>query len=70
MQGIQIDLLEMLGEYSPIPTTYAGGVSTLLDMDRVKTLGNNQIDLTIGSALDIFGGHIPYKDVVAWHRAN
>ena len=68
MQGIQFDLVEMLGEYSPIPTTYAGGVSTLSDLDRVKMLGKNRIDLTIGGALDIFGGHIPYRKVVEWHE--
>jgi len=70
MQGIQFDLVEMLGEHSPIPTTYAGGANSLLDLDRIKVLGKNRIDLTIGSALDIFGGHLSYQDVVEWHRAN
>jgi len=70
MQGIQTDLVEMLGEYSPIPVTYAGGVNALSDLDKVKELGRNRVDLTIGSALDIFGGHIPYKKVVEWHKDN
>lgn len=67
-QGIDEDLVVMLGEGSPIPVTYAGGATTLADLDRVKTLGKGRIDLTIGSALDIFGGSVPYRDVVAWQR--
>ena len=46
--------------------TYAGGVHQLADLDRVKQLGNGRVDLTIGSALDIFGGAVQFADVVAW----
>ena len=70
MQGIQSDLIKILGKYSPIPVTYAGGVQALSDLDRVKELGLSRVDLTIGSALDIFGGNIPYRSVVEWHRFN
>lgn len=70
MQGIQTNLVELLGQYSPIPATYAGGASRFSDLDRVKTLGKNRVDLTIGSALDIFGGTISYNDVVKWHQKN
>ena len=70
MQGIQPDLVRVLGEHSPIPVTYAGGAKALSDLDRVKTLGRNRVGLTIGSALDIFGGSISYDQVVEWHRAN
>ena len=66
--GIEAALVEMLGEWSPIPVTYAGGAKTLGDLDRVRELGKGRVDLTIGSALDIFGGEIPYRDVVAWQR--
>ncbi len=55
-QGIQEDLIRILAEYSPIPVTYAGGVHNLSDLELVKTLGQGRVDLTIGSALDIFGG--------------
>ena len=58
----------MLGKYSPVPVTYAGGVNSIKDLDRVKNLGGGRVDLTIGSALDCFGGDIAYDDVVAWHR--
>ncbi len=69
MQGIQEDLVALLGRHSPIPVTYAGGAGKFSDLDRVKKLGQNRVDLTIGSALDIFGGNIPYQDVVNWHQA-
>lgn len=70
MGGVQCDLVEMLGRYSPIPVTYAGGAKSYSDLDLVKNIGCNRVDLTIGSALDIFGGTIPYKDVVRWHNSN
>nr|WP_319395589.1 phosphoribosylformimino-5-aminoimidazole carboxamide ribotide isomerase [uncultured Desulfobacter sp.] len=69
MQGIQKDLVSLLGERSPIPATYAGGASRFSDLDLVKDLGNGRVDLTIGSALDIFGGTIPYHQVVTWHES-
>lgn len=69
MQGIQQDLVEVLGKYSPIPVTYAGGARELSDLDLVKEIGQGRVDLTIGSALDIFGGHIPFRRVVEWQRS-
>jgi len=70
MKGIQTELVELLGKYSPIPVTYAGGASSFSDLETVKTLGQNRVDLTIGSALDIFGGSISYREVVHWHQKN
>jgi phosphoribosylformimino-5-aminoimidazole carboxamide ribotide isomerase len=66
--GIEAELVEKLGAWSPIPVTYAGGATKLADLERVKLLGKGRVDLTIGSALDIFGGDIKYRDVVAWQR--
>jgi len=66
--GIDEDLVRLLGDYSPIPATYAGGVRTLQDMELIKGLGRGMVDATVGSALDIFGGTLPYKEVVNWHR--
>lgn len=66
--GIEEPLVEVLAT-SPIPVTYAGGVRSLADMERIRTLGSGRIDATIGSALDMFGGALPYADVLAWHRA-
>ncbi|XP_076942163.1 1-(5-phosphoribosyl)-5-[(5-phosphoribosylamino)methylideneamino] imidazole-4-carboxamide isomerase HISN3, chloroplastic-like [Bidens hawaiensis] len=65
--GIDEELVELLGKYSPIPVTYAGGVTVIDDMERIKVAGSERVDVTVGSALDIFGGKLAYKDVVAWH---
>jgi phosphoribosylformimino-5-aminoimidazole carboxamide ribotide isomerase len=68
-RGIDRELVEMLGRWTPIPTTYAGGASSLADLEEVTQLGGGKIDLTIGSALDIFGGRgVKYADCVAFNR--
>lgn len=67
--GILEDLVQLLGEHSPIPVTYAGGVRSLDDMELVRKVGNDMVDATIGSALDCFGGSLSYDEVVAWHNA-
>ena len=66
--GIEDGLVSNLSRWSPIPVTYAGGASRLEDLERVKSLGQDRVDLTIGSALDIFGGQVSYRQVVAWQR--
>ncbi len=67
--GIEEELAEKLGRWTQIPTTYAGGVKSLADMERLQVLGKNRLDATIGSALDIFGGKgITYAEAVAFHR--
>ncbi len=68
-RGIDRELVEKLGQWTPIPTTYAGGANSLADLEEVTRLGRNKIDLTIGSALDIFGGTgVCYDDVVKFNR--
>lgn len=68
-RGVDQELVSRLGEWSPIPTTYAGGASSLTDLEAVTRLGQGRIDLTIGSALDIFGGTgVRYEDVVAFNK--
>jgi phosphoribosylformimino-5-aminoimidazole carboxamide ribotide isomerase len=67
--GIDRELVEKLGQWTPIPTTYAGGANSLADLEEVTRLGHGKIDLTIGSALDIFGGTgVRYDDVVKFNR--
>ncbi|KAG2452752.1 hypothetical protein HYH02_002982 [Chlamydomonas schloesseri] len=66
--GIDEELVRVLGEWSPIPVTYAGGARTLEDLERVRAAGRGRVDITVGSALDIFGGKLAYEDVVAWHK--
>ncbi len=70
-RGIDRELVEKLAEGSPIPTTYAGGAKSLADLEEVTRIGRGKIDLTIGSALDIFGGSgVRYEDAVAFNRTS
>ncbi|MDZ7640458.1 MAG: phosphoribosylformimino-5-aminoimidazole carboxamide ribotide isomerase [Desulfurivibrio sp.] len=67
--GVAEDLLILLGRQTPLPTTYAGGVATMADMHRIRELGNDHLDATIGSALDIFGGSgVKYAEAVAFNQ--
>jgi phosphoribosylformimino-5-aminoimidazole carboxamide ribotide isomerase len=66
--GIQQELVRRLAEWTVLPTTYAGGVRSLEDVELFRKLGRGKLHLTIGSALDIFGGTLPYRDVVAYCR--
>ena len=125
--GIDDELVLLLGQWAPIPVTYAGGARTLVrvcvcvracvcerlrgawhclllqagagctaagpgevhpfgrvcsqgapptvaappaqaDLERVRKAAQGRADNTVGSALDIFGGALPYADVLAWHR--
>ena len=66
--GIDLDLVEKLAAGSTIPCTYAGGAKSLADLESVYQRGNGRIHLTIGSALDIFGGTLKYEDCVAFNR--
>lgn len=69
-RGVNLELVEKLSRSVSIPTTYAGGARSLKDLEEVTRLSQNKIDLTIGSALDIFGGSgIKYQEAVAFNRA-
>lgn len=68
--GIDEQLVRLLSQYSPLPTTYAGGVRHLDDLFRIEKLGRGKIDATAGSCLDIFGGNgLKYTDAVAFDQA-
>ncbi|MDD3219728.1 MAG: phosphoribosylformimino-5-aminoimidazole carboxamide ribotide isomerase [Lachnospiraceae bacterium] len=62
--GIERELVKMLGESAGIPTTYAGGVGSFENLRELKKLGQNCLDVTIGSALDLFGGSMEYEKVL------
>jgi phosphoribosylformimino-5-aminoimidazole carboxamide ribotide isomerase len=67
--GIDHELVAQLAELSVLPITYAGGAKSLADLEEVTRVSGNRVDLTIGSALDIFGGTgVRYEDCVAFNR--
>ncbi len=69
-QGMDDELIVFLSKHSPIPCTYAGGARTLTDLEHCKEISNGKIDLTIGSALDLFGGTgVKYDDCVKFNKA-
>lgn len=61
--GIEKELAAMLGEWDGLPITYAGGVHSYEDLDLLKELGKNRLNVTIGSALDLFGGNLKWEEV-------
>ncbi len=70
-RGIETELVRKLAEWSPIATTYAGGIKDLSDMELIRDLGQGRLHATVGSALDIFGGSsMTYQEAVNFHRAN
>ncbi|RHW38638.1 phosphoribosylformimino-5-aminoimidazole carboxamide ribotide isomerase [Lysinibacillus yapensis] len=62
--GMQEELVQDLAKWTSIPTTYAGGVRSLEDLQKFNDLSNGKLHVTIGSALDIFGGELNYDEVV------
>lgn len=61
--GIEEGLVEMLAGVQGIPITYAGGISSLDELERFRRVSGGRLDFTIGSALDLYGGDIPYDEV-------
>lgn len=66
--GIEESVAELLGCWGKIPVTYAGGVHSFEDLDQLKRLGRGRVDVTIGSALDLFGGKMAFLDVLAYMK--
>ena len=67
--GIDCDLVELLGSWGKGPVTYAGGARSIKDLQQVDELSYGRLDITVGSALDIFGGSgVRYVDCVEWNR--
>lgn len=63
-QGIEEELVKMLGEFMDRPVTYAGGIHNFDDLCKLKNLGKNHVNVTIGSALDLFGGDMKWEEVL------
>lgn len=66
--GIDGELVTLLGAWGGRPMTYAGGVASMDDVARLEALSGGRVDVTVGSALDIFGGRgVRYDELVAWN---
>ena len=63
VNGIETELVELLSGWKVLPITYAGGVHSYEDLDLLKELGRNRLNVTIGSALDLFGGDLEWKEI-------
>ena len=69
-KGIDEKLVENLAQWCSIPVTYAGGGRNLEDLNYVKRLSSGKVDLTIGSALDVFGGSgVTFEECVNWNKS-
>ena len=60
-RGVETELAKLLGQYAAHPVTYAGGVGSMADIEELRKAGQGRLDVTVGSALDIFGGSIPFE---------
>lgn len=68
-RGIDEELVQKLGIWCTVPVTYAGGGRSLDDLETVKRISQGRVDLTIGSALDVFGGEgVKFEDCVSWNQ--
>ncbi len=67
--GIDRELVELMGKWSGLPMTYAGGVATMDDVRLVADLSGGSVDVTVGSALDLFGGSgVRYDELIRWNQ--
>ena len=63
---IEKELVALLGRWNRIPITYAGGIRSLEDIRSIKELSRNKIHITVGSALDLYGGSLEFEKVMAY----
>ena len=63
-RGVETELAALLGEYRGNPVTYAGGVGSVSDIEDLRKYGKDRLDVTVGSALDLFGGRIPFTELI------
>ena len=61
--GVELELVKILADWNKIPITYAGGIGGMEDLKEFENVSEGKLDFTIGSALDLFGGKIPYEIV-------
>ena len=68
VNGIEEEVVRII-KNSPIPVTYAGGISSLADLERIRELSDGKVNVTIGSALSLFGGSLDYQEVLQCIRS-
>ena len=66
--GVMEELVRILAAYHGRNVTYAGGIGSMENLKRFAELSEGKLDFTIGSALDLFGGRIPYDKVLQLTR--
>ncbi|NCB94155.1 MAG: phosphoribosylformimino-5-aminoimidazole carboxamide ribotide isomerase [Clostridia bacterium] len=64
--GIETQLVKLLADCKDIPVTYAGGVGSFENLAELREAGENRVDVTVGSALDLFGGHMAFEEVIKY----
>ena len=64
VSGIEMEVIGILAGFKKRPVTYAGGIASFSDIEAIAEVGQGHIDITIGSALDIFGGKLRYEEVL------
>ena len=62
--GIETELAALLAGCENIPITYAGGVGSFRDLENLREAGKNRLDVTVGSALDLFGGSMSFEQIL------
>lgn len=63
--GTEEELVQILSAWNGLPITYAGGIGSMEDLEQFYRISKGKLDFTIGSALDLFGGKIPYREVAS-----
>lgn len=67
--GVDNDLVQLLSDFETRKVTYAGGVACMDDFLQIDDISNGKLDVTVGSALDLFGGlGLRYNELVKWNR--
>ena len=65
-RGIEEEVVRRLAQYTEHPVTYAGGVGSMDDQRKLESLGGGHVEVTVGSALDLFGGSLPFTEILAF----
>mgnify|MGYP001132513848 FL=1 len=62
--GVDEELLTLLADETEVPITYAGGIGSMADIEKIKNIGRGSVNFTVGSALDLFGGPLKLDEIV------